>query len=68
MFHYLYYSVTINEFKEKFYIVVCSFSAIKKIVASINASVSGDKNKIIIRFFSVFYWLIKKMVYCKLMH
>ena len=33
MFHYLYYSVTINEFKEKFRIVLCCFSAIKNIVA-----------------------------------
>ena len=32
MFHYLYYSVTISEFKEKFRIVFCCFSAIKNIV------------------------------------
>ena len=32
MFNYLYYSMTINEYKEKFRIVFCCFSTIKNIV------------------------------------
>ena len=42
MFHYyiilLYYSITINESKEKFKIVLSCFSAIKKIVAPSSSS------------------------------
>ena len=38
MFHYLYHSVTINEFKEKFRIVFCCFSETKNIVAPSSSS------------------------------
>ena len=38
MFHYLYYSVTINESKEKFWIGFCCFLAIKNIVAPSSSS------------------------------
>ena len=38
MFNYLYYSVIINEFKEKFRIAFCCFSAIKYMVAPLSSS------------------------------
>ena len=38
MFHYLYYSVKNNEFREKFRIVLCCFSAIENIVAPSSSS------------------------------
>ena len=38
MFHCLYYSVTINQSKEKFRMVFCCFSAIKNIVAALSFS------------------------------
>ena len=57
MFHYLYYSVTINESKEKCRIVFCCFTAIKNIVAP--SSSSNFPVKLICCGISVFLWLDK---------
>ena len=56
MFHYLYYSVAINESKEKFRIVFCCFSAIKIIIAW--TSSSNIPTMLIFETYSYFFDLI----------
>ena len=59
MFHCLYYSVTINEFKEKFRVAFCCFSAIKAIVAP--SFYSNFPTKLIRRGIIVFVCLDKSI-------